>query len=319
MAIVRAVIGGNGFGNEFLYLAKALTVAIDLKLNVWLPHWRGAYRQLPPSLNEKSLLVYRLHNLKYRLLGYKSLVFDKKLYDTTNETSISKAVTAYFQKEKLDLSSKLILSFPDLDVGIPSVAHRLEYLRSLLMCDRKIARAVYTNLDKMRGRPLKIGVHIRQGDFEDELPLGETWQENQWNTRIPLAWYTHIAALLQQKYGKECVFFLATNDLNEGVASFITQFEPITGTATETRSCYDLVDLLTLSYCDLLVTSYSWFSHWAAGFSNRPYVHYTPAPAPQIHLPKGQRDSCRMDILMPLALPDRLQEYCNSVVRCAKS
>jgi hypothetical protein len=315
MAVVRAIIGGNGFGNEFLYLAKALTVSLDLGLDLWLPYWRGHYNSLPSSVNEKSFLLYRLQYVRYRLAGYKQLVFDHALYAKTEEVSISQAVLAYFKYESLDLHSKLVLSFPDLEVGIYAVAHRLSYLRALLMGSENLAAKVYKNVDEISARPLRIGFHIRRGDFGQELPLGAVWEENQWNTRIPLEWYANIARLFRMHYGQRVSFFLATNGIDDEISSFVDHYRPLVGNTDNMRGCNDIVDLLTLSFCDVIVTSYSWFSHWAVAFSESLFVHYLPAPIPAIKQPRNKHDYARVDVLMPDELPEKIIRHCDQRLR----
>lgn len=311
MVVVRAIIGGNGFGNEFLYLAKAITVSLDLGLDIWLPHWTGDYGDMPRSLNEKSIVFYRLKYIKYRLACYKHLVFDYNLYEQTKEVSISKAVLAYLKSESLGLQSKLVLSFPDLAVGIPSVAHRLSYLRALLMGNRNLAVEINKNFDKMCQRPLRIGFHIRRGDFVPELPLGEIWGENVWNTRIPFEWYENIAQLFQESYGEKVSYFLATNGEQDEVLSFIERYHPVVGQRSKSRGCHDIADLLTLSLCDVIITSCSWFSHWAVAFSNGLFLHYAPSPLPAIKKPQGIDDPSRISILMPDELPEKLVLFCD--------
>lgn len=315
MVVVRAVVGGNGFGNEFLYVAKAITVSLDLGLNIWLPHWRGAYKDMTCSLNEKNILLYRMNYLKYRIGCYKDLVFDRKIYEKMNEISISKAVLAYLRSESLDLQSKLILSFPDLAVGIPSVAHRLPYLNALLMGDRGLAVQVMENSDKMKCSSLRVGFHLRRGDFLAELPLGESWGENMWNTRIPFEWYDNIARLFRESYGEKVSFFLATNGRQEEVSSFIDRYNPVLGQTSKSRGCQDIVDLLTLSLCDVIVTSCSWFSHWAVAFSKGLFLHYSPSPEPAIKKPQGIYDPSRVSILMPDEFPEKVLNFCDVTMR----
>lgn len=281
MIVCRGIAGGNGFGNEFLCTAKALVCSLDLGLPFWKARWLPNYSGLPKYIHESSYLRHRLRYVRYRA-NHHFRQFTGEAYQSTGKIGISSALKEYINARRLQKESNYVFTFPGLYPGLPSIAHRSEYLRSVLMQDRGIAGQVYGNLDRMPSGKIRVGIHIRRGDFCRAMPMGQRWPDDEWKIQVPLEWYDLVCNALERTFRDKISFYLTSNSRDQEISDFTRTHECVEGLISDARSVRDVADLLTLSYCDIIVASVSWFSHWAILFSNRPYIYYKYAPMPSI-------------------------------------
>lgn len=308
MIVCRGTVGGNGFGNEFLYVAKALVASLDLGLPFWKPRWPSPYAGLPTCINETSLLRHRLRYILYKST-HRFIEFNRDAYESTGEVSISKALKKFLEINQISRNDNYIIRFPQLYPEISSVVHRAEYLRSLLVQNADIATGVYQNLDAYTPGKIRVGIHIRRGDFDPALPLGQAWPEGQWNIQIPLEWYENVCDALQCAFPGQIEFFLASNSNSADIDRFRQRYECISGHLRDSRTASDVIDLLTLSFCDLHVASVSWFGFWAMAFSGKPFIWYEYAHKPHFRVPKDVQDPGAFLVGATGQLPEELLRY----------
>ena len=118
---------------------------------------------------------------------------------------------------------------------------------------------------------LRIGVHIRRGDFN--APMDPGAYTGNFNVAIPMAWYEAIVRELYRAFGQHVVFVIASDARPEELISITSNFPCVT---THDISNSDISDLLTLADSDFLVCSISSFSLWAAFLGRMPYAWFAP-------------------------------------------
>ena len=118
----------------------------------------------------------------------------------------------------------------------------------------------------MKFNPDSIGIHIRMGDFiftDDEQSL----RGGAWNYRLPIKWYQHIIAKINEKSNLPiCIF----SDANEEDLHEILKLKNCKivhfGSA--------ISDLIALSNSKVLVSSGSTFSMWASFLGQMPTIWF---------------------------------------------
>jgi len=306
MIICRPRIGGNGFGNEFMYMAKALVCSMELGARFWKPRWPAPYDGVfTAQHHEPSLIRHRLRGLRYRLT-HRWIEVNQSMYQAMGETSISDSVRRYMAEHGLGMKENVVFWFTDLWPDITCVMHQIGYLQAVLLSNPALAAEVARSVRRFDSGKVLVGVHIRRSDFSPEVPLGVKWPEGEFNIRVPMPWYRHVCRVLQRELGDQVQFFLASNSNEPEITSFAEEFSCLRGLGQESRNARDVVDLLTLARADLVVATPSWFSHWALSFSGAPFLWYKPACGAPEYL--SHRQPCFAMLSEP-ALPAGLKEY----------
>jgi len=316
MIACRPIVGQNGFGNEFMNVAKAIVCARELGAKFVKTRWPEPYaRLLTHEFHEPYLWRHRLRFLRYRLT-HRVVEVDQPFCERMVEGSITTGLRRHMREHGLTMRDDVLYRisyFPEMKLypGIGCVLHDIAFLQSVVLRNRAIAAEVDAMARRFDGAVLNVGVHIRRGDFLPEIPFGEKWPITNGTMlemcrRVPLEWYRHLCTLLRATFGPRVRFFLSSNGHDPDLADFEREFSCLRGIGGEERTPRDVVDLLTLSRMDLLVASPSWFSMWAIAFSGRPFVWYEPAFAPPTYL--STRQPCFL-LVKPDALPRDLVEY----------
>jgi hypothetical protein len=322
MIVCRPIVGQNGFGNEFLNVAKALVCAKEMGARFLKPRWPAPYEQLlTGEFNEQNLLRHRLRFLRYRLT-HRPIEIDQPFCERMQEVSITDGVRRYLREQGIAPRANILLRFTyfpqvRLTPGMGCVIHQMDYLKEVLLRNPAIAHEVEERLRRLGRDRLSVGVHIRRGDFLPEIPLGVRWPIgtnglDEWCNRVPIAWFRQMCSLLRQTFGDRVQFFLASNGSDAEVTEFEREFSCSRGIGTEERTPRDVVDLLTLAGTDLMIASPSWFSLWALSFSNRPFLWYDPAYTPPEYLTR--RQPC-FSLRGETAIPPALKEYGAGILR----
>ncbi len=316
MIACRPLVGQNGFGNEFLNVAKALVCCKELGARFIKPKWPAPYETLlTREFNERYLWRHRLRWLCYQLT-HRCVEVDQPFCEKMVDGSIADGVRRYMAGQGISTRDNVMFRFsyfPQVRLlpGIGCVLHQIDYLQTVLLSKREIATEVDAMAKRFDGERLSVGVHIRRGDFLPEVPFGVKWPVGtgtmeEWCRRVPMEWYRHVCALLRNTFGGHVQFFLSSNGADPEVTDFEREFSCLRGVGGETRKPRDVVDLLTLARMDLLVASPSWFSLWALSFSGKPFCWYEPAFPPPEFL--SVRQPC-FSTLRAEAMPQELVKY----------
>jgi len=113
-----------------------------------------------------------------------------------------------------------------------------------------------------------ISVHVRLGDFS--VPQSEDILKNgAYGYRIPLRWYRKQIMKIRKTIAKNIKVFVFSNGSNKELADLLNM-----DGVTRLSFGSSIADLLALSKANLLITSGSIFSQWAAFLGRMPTIWY---------------------------------------------
>ena len=274
---ITAKMGPNGFGNEFLKLAKLLVCREELGVAIEPSYWCSPYRFALPNDLCYAGKLQRVARLIRDQVTYHRIEFGRDEHLGTNRIPVAEAFSIFLSNQDFDSNKKYLIEFTGLDPQLEVIEDHGPFLFDVLKSNAFIAEILDHRTVKFDPKKVQIGVHIRQGDFRSELPLGELWPEGQWNVQIPMAWYDRICELLSKAFPQKIEFFVTTNGGGSDVESFCWKHKALPVSVASSRSSPDVADLLTLASCDGLIGSASWFSGWAAILQPKPWLWYTCA------------------------------------------
>lgn len=152
--------------------------------------------------------------------------------------------------------------------GIGMLREAFPFIRSVLLS----AEGTASNLGEIDIRiapeHLRIAVHVRRGDFLPETDLNAT-SRRPWNTATPLEWYLAVCRTIRQNLRAPHTFLLLTDGHERELEPLLSEIQPLTTMHQPMNICSDL---LAMADADLLITSCSSFSLWAAALSGSPYI-----------------------------------------------
>ncbi len=271
---IRAKMGTNGFGNEFVKLAKLLVCRKELGVAIEPSYWCSPYRFALP--NELCYVgkPRRIARLIQDRLVYRRIEFGRDEHLETNCIPVAEAFSVFLKNQDLDPKVKYLVEFTGFDPGLDVIEGQGSFLFNTLESNAVIAEVLDQRTKQFDPKKVQIGVHIRQGDFRPALPLGMPWPEGQWNIQIPIAWYDRICGLLSKAFPRQIEFFVTTNGSGDDVKAFCQKHEAPVVLASSSRLSPDVADLLTLASCDGLIGSASWFSGWPVVLKPKPWIWY---------------------------------------------
>jgi hypothetical protein len=249
---------GAGLGNEIIPWAKAYLGARALNLRPVEPPWRVNPRRYDRELGKGI----------FGSVGYFALRALPAV-DITTEMVIATGKTDYFEA-MVSLAPELrtktvpsILHSSGMHGGYLGIRRSRHYLRRELL-GASGALASLEEMESWADPCVRIGVHIRGGDFDKQ----EQVKPNSFNVQLPLAWYVEVVQSLSRALGVPAQVFLATDSPSAVVADALT----IEGRRPVAIASDSVGDLAMMTNCDILVSSVSSFSMLAAFLSEAPYV-----------------------------------------------
>ncbi|HKL21230.1 MAG TPA: hypothetical protein VJ904_05450, partial [Tichowtungia sp.] len=183
---ITAELKGNGFGNEFIQLAKLLICRKELGLPVLPAYWRSAYRSVIPSDLYFSNRMQRALRLCADPVRFRTLRFDDAAHQTTGKIPIQEALSVFMQEHGLNGSRRTLIEFSGISPGLEAIESHGVFLFEQLLSAANITPLLNERFQGLDEDKLLVGVHIRRGDFRPPLPLGTAWPNKQWNIQIPL-------------------------------------------------------------------------------------------------------------------------------------
>lgn len=259
---------GAGLGNELILWAKAFIAGQALGMTTLHPAW---------SINRRRYWRYfgtsRLDYPAHRLLrlGLPSVRFEEKDYLRHGGSDFAEALIAFADERGLMRRSPLVLEIAGLWGGPGMLGLAREFIHGQLIGTRWTAGNVFAIDRRVGDDRLRIGVHIRRGDFGATVDTDA--YAGQFNLAVPLAWYEAILAKLYDAFGQDVVFVIASDASPEELAPILGRFPCVT---TYDLNNTDVSDMLTLANSDFMVCSISSFSLWAAFLGQMPYAWFAP-------------------------------------------
>ena len=274
---LTARMGPNGFGNEFVKVAKLLVCRKALGIPIAGVYWRSPYRAaIPRSLCYASRVLRAVRRAGDRLY-FKQIEFGRAEHLATGRLPVEEALACFLKNQGLLPQDRALLEFTGFDPGIETIENHGSFLCEELRSVPATGEMLQARIRTFAPGMLHVGVHIRRGDFRPALPLGTPWPGDKWNIQVPLEWYEQACAQMAAAFPGRVQFVVATNGQDPEVETFCRKREMLLLRSLEHRASPDVADMLALAACDLLVSSPSWFSGWAAILNPKPWLWYAGA------------------------------------------
>jgi hypothetical protein len=264
---VPEIIGrrGAGLANELHGWAKAYIASRVLGAKLLAPAWglnpRG-YR----SHFGTSRLDWAYQALLKGVLPTFRLTFDD--LSGTSAREFRDEVQTFAEQRRLFDRKAYVFAVGGMWGGHGMLREAFPFIRTQLLT----ARGTVDNLAEVARRvpphTLRIAVHIRRGDFATPS-VSPPDHGTRWNTAIPIDWYVDVCRSLQRELAVPHRFLLFTDGTDAEVEPLVRAVDPLTTAHQSYNVCSDL---LLMAEADLLVTSCSSFSLWAAALSEKPYL-----------------------------------------------
>tara|TARA_R100001198_G_scaffold97042_1_gene91578 strand:+ start:14242 stop:15282 length:1041 start_codon:yes stop_codon:yes gene_type:complete len=259
---------GAGLGNELILWAKAFLISRSLGARLLHPAWGlnqrrywqyfGTSRMDYPInfLLRKALPTIRFTESDYLRCGGKDFLDSFKRF--SKEQNIAERAIYAFEVDGL--------------WGGPGMlGPAKDFIKSQLYNTRWTQDNIFLLNRNVEESRLKIGVHIRLGDFN--APVNPECYAGKFNTALPLDWYMGVMESIHDHFGGDAIFVITSDASDSDIRPLLEKFPCIT---TNGFDHADVSDLLTLAACDFLICSVSSFSMWAAFLGEMPYAWFEP-------------------------------------------
>lgn len=278
MIIVTPQYEFRGFGNEFFQVAKCLICAEELGLLYQAGYWKESPydKVFNSSVLHQNSLPYYFQKIA-RQITHRDIVFGQEEHCKTGVIPVEIALQNFLYKKQIKYSDNYCIKINSLQPGLESIEKHHEKLYLLLSRNPYLSESVSKHLKNIPKECIRIGVHVRGGDFRKALPLGTPWPHNQWNIEISWEWYEKISLMIKNHFSQKVKFLLFTNSDNDVKRlQFIKQYDCYLTSphSIQSRSIKDVEDIMLLANCDLIISSASWFSGWAIILGKVPFIWY---------------------------------------------
>lgn len=256
---------GAGLGNELNGWAKAFIAGRVLDVHSLHPAWglnpRGYARQFGTSrLDWVSQVVLRA--------GLPTFRMTESDFAGAYEEDFARSVERFAQRHALHQRSRFLLLVGGMWGGKGILREAYPFLRSQLLQARNSVDNLAELETAFAPHELRIAVHVRRGDFLAARPA-DARPGPSFNSALPLEWYVRVCRSLTQQLNVPHRFLLLSDASLVELAPLVRVTDPVTTAHQRLNACSDL---LAMADADLLVTSCSSFSTWAAALSDSPYI-----------------------------------------------
>lgn len=262
---------GAGLGNEMINWGKAFIVGQLINGCVLHPAW---------GLNSRN---YRKNfkTVRFDWLYQRALCAVLPTIDFTDEIreehggDLITSFKAFAAENQLDTRPAIIIKMSGMGGGFEQLGAARNFLIQKLLATNNTVNNL-TKIDMSMSREkLRIGLHIRRGDFIK--PLANENHTSKFNISINLNWYMNFCRNLLIIFKNNVEFLVITDASDDEIKPILDTFPCFT---TYNHDYRDVSDLLALSQCDFVLCSISSYSMWAVFLSSGVYGWYKP----QLHL-----------------------------------
>lgn len=249
---------GAGLGNEVFPWAKAYLGAKALNLKLVAPPWR-----VNPRRYDRELDAAPFDAIKYfALRGLPAVDINAEMINSTQRFDYFEAVSSLAPRI-LDQNAITALHSSGMHGGYLGIRRSRAFLRRQILGTAS-ALAAIEQLDASNDAGVRIGVHIRGGDFSSTNQV----TSGVFNEQLPLDWYVDAVQSLAKALSIPALVFLATDTPSSVISAAMT----VSGTPPRTLAVDSVGDLAVLASCDVIISSVSSFSMLAIFLSDASYV-----------------------------------------------
>lgn len=277
MRIAYPTVTDQGFGNNFIAVAKAYLIAQSCKMNYLKPIWPS--NAIPPIYGydyyfpatrlqkiETGLFSYmsRAQRKLGLQIGFPTLYFGRDLYRDIGITDAGESCLAHLKTLGLDDPTKsLVVTTSGLWGSFPSIKRARAWLRDLILSHSDTSRR-FEELELLAHGRLKVAVDIKFGAY---APRTNNFVEDEHNIRLPLDWYTRLCQKIREV--TDCAFILTTDAKREELLPFLDEIQPINYLG---ETGMDLMGLNIMIHSDLVICSNSTYSRLGCFLNDKPYI-----------------------------------------------
>ncbi len=249
---------GAGLGNEIFPWAKAYLASSALGLRLVDPPWRLNTRRYDRELDAGPWDT--IGYLATRALP--SAEVSRAMVIETGKLDYYEAMKALGPELRRQRVAS-VLHTSGMHGGYLGIRRARPFLRRSLL-GAPAAVAATEQILELPGPRVRIGVHVRAGDFDE----GRQVQPGVFNERLPLAWSIEVVNSLAEALESDVRVFLASDEPSQSLTEAFT----VAGRPPEILCTTSVGDLAVLADCDLIVSSVSSFSMLAIFLSDAFYV-----------------------------------------------
>lgn len=265
--VIPRIVGrrGAGLANELNGWAKAFIAGQVLHARVMSPAWGLNPRRYRDYFGT-SRWDWAVHGLLRRYFPIVELT--EADFDGAYGEDFRHTVERFADRNDLHRRRNYVLSVGGMWGGKGILREAYPFLRHKLLS----AKGTVENLAELERRlptkGVRIAVHVRRGDFSPP-DVARPGNGPVWNRSLPLSWYVSVCRSLKTQLSVPHRFLLFSDAPIHKLSRLVAQIDPITTAHQSFNVCSDL---LTMADADLLITSCSSFSTWAAALSDAPYI-----------------------------------------------
>lgn len=261
---------GAGLGNELVGWAKALIAAEVLGGVALSPAWG-----LNPRPYRRLFRASRLDVVRNAAAtgAARHHVFDEAAHRATGRYFFDDSVRAHAQAAGWEERPPPVIRTGGMWGGLASLKPGFALVEARLWAARDAARHVAAIERAAPVEALRIGVHLRRGDFLD-APGDGPGPQSPWNSLLPMRWFIDAVHAAVNLVDGPVAVHVFSDGTPEELRVF---FEEVPQALPPPARTSAAADLLALSRCDLLVCSRSSFSMWAAALAPAPYLWHGPS------------------------------------------
>jgi len=278
MRIVLPEVTPQGFGSNFITLAKAWLIAKVCDMEYQKPVWPFSEHVKPATPNGFGYYfpTTRTEAIRYRLLSYQfrihnklrtqflwpTLSFKRDHYYNSGITDMGKAAELYLHKRHLDDPSRsVVMRVSGMWGGYNSIVAARDWVRNLMLSHEDTCRRLESILWQTQNK-MRIAVHIRTSEAQGEGSI-----RGKWLVRLPLDWYIRLCHAIQEQ--TDCHIILVTDGTEEDVGEFLDEVDPVHIIGEPYQ---DLLGALLMAESDLVICSNSTYSRLGCFLNDKPYI-----------------------------------------------
>jgi hypothetical protein len=283
MRFVYPTVTTNGFGNNVITLAKAFLISQSCRMTYLPPLWpptvhvpgskNGYGYYFPSTLTDRGRLrafesLFRVSRKLGVRLWPPMVLFDRTDYEQTQVEDAGDACLAYLKTLGLeDATRPVVVTTGGMWGGYGAIRRARSWIEQLLLSHPQ-TRKCLANIEESLGTRLRIGVHLRMGDFLSPS-AAQADRQGERVVRLPLNWVSRVCREIRKICN--CEILLVTDGTREELLPFLEEFDPIHLIGQPFSA---LLGLLLLSRSHLVVCSNSTYSRVACFLNDRPYIWF---------------------------------------------
>jgi hypothetical protein len=259
---------GSGLGNELITWSRAFLMSQVLGVTTLAPAFGRNLREYWRHFGTPRY-DWVLQRALYATLPV--IEFREKDYLDFGGGDVLQSFRAFAEAKQLFNRNHYLITTEGMWGGYYHIQGARDFINAKLHSSRFAAQNLIKLQQRLAPNKITVGMHVRLGDFAQAKAPSD--YQGKFNIALPLSWYINIGKNIQQLYGDDVQFLIATDGSAEQLKPLTDNLNCILTNDIEHSDCSDI---LALAKVDLLVCSISSFSAISAFLSDAPYLWFEP-------------------------------------------